>query len=75
MSSVVVLWIWLCAYLNCAGWVLSACHALNQAGYAVALGLGGLKLKLHRECVGKMFEATDKVFDAENIYAQAKELA
>ena len=40
-----------------------------------ALGLGGLKLKLHRECVGKMFEATDKVFDAENIYAQAKELA
>ncbi|MGA9599617.1 MAG: NADP-dependent methylenetetrahydromethanopterin/methylenetetrahydrofolate dehydrogenase [Methylocystis sp.] len=40
-----------------------------------ALGLGGLKLKLHRECVGRMFEAADKVFDAENIYAQAKELA
>ena len=40
-----------------------------------ALGLGGLKLKLHRECVGKMFEAADKVFDAENIYALAKELA
>ncbi|ARN82587.1 NADP-dependent methylenetetrahydromethanopterin/methylenetetrahydrofolate dehydrogenase [Methylocystis bryophila] len=40
-----------------------------------ALGLGGLKLKLHRECVGKMFEASDKVFDAENIYALAKELA
>ena len=40
MSSVVVLWIWLCAYLNCAGWGLSACHALNPTGYAVAL-LGG----------------------------------
>ncbi len=40
-----------------------------------ALGLGGLKLKLHRECVGKMFDAADKVFDAENIYALAKELA
>ena len=40
-----------------------------------ALGLGGLKLKLHRECVGKMFEANDKLFDAENIYALAKELA
>ena len=40
-----------------------------------ALGLGGLKLKLHRECVGKMFEASDKLFDAENIYALAKELA
>jgi len=40
-----------------------------------ALGLGGLKLKLHRECVGRMFESSDKLFDAENIYAQAKELA
>jgi hypothetical protein len=37
-----------------------------------ALGLGGLKLKLHRECVGQMFESADKVFDCENIYAQAK---
>jgi hypothetical protein len=40
-----------------------------------ALGLGGLKLKLHRACVGQMFEGADKVFDAENIYAQAKALA
>jgi len=40
-----------------------------------ALGLGGLKLKLHRACVGQMFEASDKLFDAENIYALAKELA
>jgi len=40
-----------------------------------ALGLGGLKLKLHRACVGRMFEASDAVFDAENIYALAKELA
>ena len=40
-----------------------------------ALGLGGLKLKLHRECVGKLFDAADQVFDCENIYAQAKELA
>ena len=40
-----------------------------------ALGLGGLKLKLHRECIGKLFEAADQVFDCENIYAQAKALA
>ena len=40
-----------------------------------ALGMGGLKLKLHRECVGKLFESADKVFDCENIYALAKELA
>jgi hypothetical protein len=40
-----------------------------------ALGVGGLKLKLHRACVGQMFQSADKVFDAENIYAQAKALA
>lgn len=40
-----------------------------------ALGLGGLKLKLHRTCVGQLFESSDQVFDAENIYAQAKALA
>jgi hypothetical protein len=40
-----------------------------------ALGLGGLKLKLHRECVGKLFESADQVFDCENIYALAKVLA
>ena len=40
-----------------------------------ALGLGGLKLKLHRACIGQLFEASDQLFDAENIYAQAKTLA
>ena len=40
-----------------------------------ALGLGGLKLKLHRACVGQLFESSDQVLDAENIYTQAKVLA
>jgi methylenetetrahydrofolate/methylenetetrahydromethanopterin dehydrogenase (NADP+) len=40
-----------------------------------ALGIGGLKLKLHRACIGKLFESTDRVFDAEEIYALAKEMA
>ncbi|GJE25744.1 NADP-dependent methylenetetrahydromethanopterin/methylenetetrahydrofolate dehydrogenase [Methylobacterium organophilum] len=40
-----------------------------------ALGIGGLKLKLHRACVAKLFESTEGVFDAENIYALAKEMA
>jgi hypothetical protein len=40
-----------------------------------ALGLGGLKLKLHRACIGQLFESLDQLFDAENIYAQAKTLA
>lgn len=33
----IAIWIWFCAYLNCAGWTLSALHELNAGGYAVAL--------------------------------------
>ena len=40
-----------------------------------ALGIGGLKLKLHRACIGKLFESSEAVFDAEEIYALAKEMA
>ncbi|MDP4021458.1 NADP-dependent methylenetetrahydromethanopterin/methylenetetrahydrofolate dehydrogenase [Methylobacterium sp. NEAU 140] len=40
-----------------------------------ALGIGGLKLKLHRACIGKLFESAERVFDAEEIYALAKEMA
>jgi hypothetical protein len=37
-----------------------------------ALGFGNLKLAVHRACVGKLFEAADQVFDAEQVYAVAK---
>lgn len=40
-----------------------------------ALGIGGLKLKLHRGCIKQLFESSDGVFDAEEIYALAKEMA
>ena len=40
-----------------------------------ALGIGGLKLKLHRACIGQLFENPDQVLDAEHIYALAKEMA
>lgn len=40
-----------------------------------ALGVGGLKLKLHRGCIGKLFESSEGVLDAEEIYALAKEMA
>ena len=40
-----------------------------------ALGIGGLKLKLHRACIGKLFDSSDGVLDAEQIYALAKEMA
>jgi hypothetical protein len=40
-----------------------------------ALGIGGLKLKLHRGCIGKLFDSSDGVLDAEEIYALAKDMA
>jgi hypothetical protein len=40
-----------------------------------AIGFGALKLAVHRACIGKLFEANDRVFDAEEIYAVAKEMA
>lgn len=40
-----------------------------------ALGIGGLKLKLHRACIGQLFDSADQVLDAEEIYALAKKMA
>jgi hypothetical protein len=40
-----------------------------------AIGFGALKLAVHRACIGKLFEASNLVFDAEEIYAVAKEMA
>jgi hypothetical protein len=51
--------------------------AKDRSGKIVfgALGIGGLKLKLHRGCIGKLFESSDGVLDAEEIYKLAKEMA
>lgn len=40
-----------------------------------AIGFGALKLALHRACVAKLFDDNKQVFDAENIFALAKEMA
>ena len=40
-----------------------------------ALGIGGLKMKIHRASVARLFEQNDLVLDAEEIYATAKEIA
>jgi hypothetical protein len=40
MTNAVAIWIWLCVYLNCAGWFLSAIRQLNAAGYAAVLVIG-----------------------------------
>lgn len=39
-----------------------------------ALGIGGLKMKIHRACVARLFTANDLVLDVEEIYRIAKEL-
>jgi hypothetical protein len=39
------------------------------------LGIGSLKLKIHRAVIAKLFEASNQVFDAQEIYALAKALA
>ena len=44
MPTAVAIWIWICAYLNCAGWTLSALHRLDKTGYAVVFALGFIAL-------------------------------
>jgi methylenetetrahydrofolate/methylenetetrahydromethanopterin dehydrogenase (NADP+) len=38
------------------------------------IGIGALKLKLHRACIAKLFERNDIVMDAEEVYALARTL-
>ena len=40
-------------------------------GYG-ALGVGDLKMKVHRAAVARLFESNDQVLDAEQVYALAK---
>ena len=39
-----------------------------------ALGVGGLKMKIHRACIARLFERNDLVLDAETIAEVAREL-
>ena len=39
-----------------------------------ALGVGGLKMKIHKTCIAKLFERNDLVLDAETIADVAREL-
>ncbi|MDD5216056.1 MAG: methylene-tetrahydromethanopterin dehydrogenase N-terminal domain-containing protein, partial [Methylococcales bacterium] len=39
-----------------------------------AIGFGSLKLALHRACIAKLFDDNKQIFDAENIFALAKEM-
>lgn len=39
-----------------------------------ALGIGGLKMKLHKACIARLFETNDMILDAEAIYEVARSL-
>jgi methylenetetrahydrofolate/methylenetetrahydromethanopterin dehydrogenase (NADP+) len=39
-----------------------------------ALGVGGLKMKIHKRCIARLFESNDAVLDAEAIYDLARAL-
>lgn len=49
MPAAIAIWIWCCAYLNFAGWTLSALHELNPTGYAIALLIGFAALFVWRK--------------------------
>lgn len=40
-----------------------------------ALGVGGLKMRIHRAAIARLFESNDVVLDADEIYALGKEVA
>jgi hypothetical protein len=40
-----------------------------------ALGVGGLKMKIHKACIARLFERNDHVLDAESIASLAAELS
>ena len=40
-----------------------------------ALGVGGLKMKIHKACIARLFETNDAVLDAETIADVARDLA
>jgi len=55
-----------------SGWAGHEKHGKSIFG---AIGVGGLKMKVHRACVARLFDRNDLVLDAEAIYAAAKEIA
>lgn len=52
-------------------------NGIDRDGVTVfgALGVGGLKMKIHKSCIARLFERNDLVLDAETIADVAKELA
>lgn len=53
-----------------SGWAGHEKHGKSIFG---AIGIGALKMKVHRACVAMLFDRNDLVLDAEAIYAKARE--
>ena len=51
-------------------------NAVQREGTTVfgALGVGGLKMKIHKACIARLFERNDQVLDAETIAEVAAEV-
>jgi hypothetical protein len=47
---------------------------IDQKTIFGALGIGGLKMKIHRECIARLFTQNDLQLDAEEIYNIAKDM-
>ncbi len=54
--------------------VTDAAVQRNGVLFYGAIGVGGTKMKIHREAVRRLFAANDQVFDAEEIYSVGTEL-
>ena len=39
-----------------------------------SIGFGGLKIAVHRACIGQLFENNQNLFDAEEVYSMAKKM-
>jgi len=52
-------------------------NAVEREGVTVfgALGVGGLKMKIHKACIARLFERNDLILDAETIAEVAAELS
>ena len=52
-------------------------NGVEREGVTVfgALGVGSLKMKIHKACIAKLFEQNDLVLDAETIVEVARALA
>ena len=48
----VALWVCLCTFLSCAGWLLSALHALNRTGYFMVFSGAAVTLLLWQRWAG-----------------------